>query len=103
MKKVFFRCNILVLHIYYCFLLEKQIFKIVNGDVHGTSTGPSSGTSSGPNDGTFWGRPQDVGHICFKIQLRNILSLPWQVSQDFIVKCGSETFSEQYSNLNNKN
>ena len=39
----------------------------------------------------------------FKIQLRNILSLFWQVTQDFIVKCGSETFSEQYSNLNNKN
>ena len=39
----------------------------------------------------------------FKIQLRNILNLPWQVTQDFIVNCGSEIFSEQYSNLNNEN
>ena len=39
----------------------------------------------------------------FKIQLRNILNLLWQVTQDFIVNCGSKTFSEQYGNLNKKN
>ena len=39
----------------------------------------------------------------FKIQLRNILNLLWQVTQDFIVNCDSKTFSEQYGNLNNKN
>ena len=39
----------------------------------------------------------------FKIQLRNILNLLWQVTQDFIVNFGSETLSEQYSKLNNKN
>ena len=39
--------------------------KVLNGDVHGTSTGPSCGTSRGSNDGTFQGRPRDVGHISF--------------------------------------
>ena len=64
------------LRIYYCFSLEKQKFKsykwgqnknskVVNGDVDGTSSGPSCRTSRGPNDGTFWGRPRDVGHKCF--------------------------------------
>ena len=39
----------------------------------------------------------------FEIQLRNILNLLWQVTQGFIVTCGSQKFSEKYSNLNNKN
>ena len=39
----------------------------------------------------------------FKIQLRNILNLLSQVTQDFIVNRGSKTFSEQHGNLNNKN
>ena len=39
----------------------------------------------------------------FKIQLRNILNLLWQVTQDFIVNCGSKAFSEQFGNLKNKN
>ena len=66
MKKVFLDTIVLVLHIYYCFLLEKnKNSKVLNGDVHGTSTEPSCETSQGPNDGTFWGRPRDVGHACF--------------------------------------
>ena len=65
MKKVFFRCNSLSFTHLLLFLLEKQIFKSSKWDVHGASTGTSCGTSRGPNDGTFWGRPRDVGHICF--------------------------------------
>ena len=60
MKKVFFRCNILVLHIYYCFLLEKQIFKIVNGDVHGTSTGRLRDPVAGRPRDQMMGRSGDV-------------------------------------------
>ena len=85
---------------YYCFLLKKQIFICCK-----------------------WGRPryiyrtqlrdQMIGSFddvpgtsliyVFKIQLRNILNLLWQFTQAFIVNWGSETFGEQYSNLNNKN
>ena len=64
-KKVFFRCNSLLFIHLLLFFTEKKYSKVLNGDVHGTSTGPSCGTSRGPNDGTFWGRPRDVGHICF--------------------------------------
>ena len=38
--------------------------KVLNGDVHRTSTGPSCGTSREPNDGTFLVRPRDVGQTC---------------------------------------
>ena len=64
-KKMFLDAIVLVLHICYCFLLEKKCAKVLIGNVHGTSTGPSCRTSWGPDDGTFWGRPQDVGHTCF--------------------------------------
>ena len=37
-----------------------------------------------------------VIHV-FQIQLRNILNLLWEVTQDFIVNCSSEKFSEQCS------
>ena len=58
MKKMFFRSNSLALHIYSCFLQEEQIFKtweqiFLNGEVQGTSTGPSCGTSWGTIDGMF--------------------------------------------------
>ena len=39
------------------FYWKNKYAKVLNGDVHGTSTGP--------DDGTFWGRPRDVGHTCF--------------------------------------
>ena len=65
MKNVFLEAKAFVLHIYYCYLLEKQIFKSSKWgrpqDVYGTKLQ----MSPGPNDGTFWGRPRDVGHICF--------------------------------------
>ena len=61
MKKVFLDAIVFVLHIYYCFLLEKQIFKSSKGG----RPRDAYGTSWGPNDGTFWGRPRDVGHIYF--------------------------------------
>ena len=48
------------------FYWKNKYAKVLNGDVHGTSTGPSCGTSRGPDNGTLWGRPRDdVGHICF--------------------------------------
>ena len=43
---------------------KNKYAKVLNGDVHWTSTRPSRGTSRGPDDGTFWGSPRDVGHIC---------------------------------------
>ena len=73
----------------------------------GTYTGRLRDPVVGRPRDQIMGRSGDVRRTSviyvFKIQLRNILSLLWQVTQDFIVKCGSETFSEQYSNLNNKN
>ena len=33
----------------------------------------------------------------FQIQLRNILNLLWQITQEFIVICSSEKFCEQYN------
>ena len=61
------------------FYWKNKHAKVLNGDVHGTSTGSSCGTSQGPDDGTFWGRPGNVLgtsiiHV-FKIQLRNIFNL----------------------------
>ena len=57
MKTVLLDAIVLVLHIYYCFLLERQIFKKSKcgrpRDVPGT------------NDGMLWGCPWDVGHTCF--------------------------------------
>ena len=47
------------------FYWKNKYAKVLNGDVHGTSTGPSCRTSQAPDDGTFWGRPRDVGHTCF--------------------------------------
>ena len=56
---------VLVLHIYYCFYWKNKHSKVINGDVHGTCTGPSCGTSRGPNDRTFLGRLRDVGDTYF--------------------------------------
>ena len=47
------------------FYWKNKYAKVLNGDVHGASTGPSCGTTRVPDDGTFWGRPRDVGLICF--------------------------------------
>ena len=95
---------VFVLHIYYIFFDWKNKYsKVVNVDVHGASMGPSSGTPKGPmieSSGDV--RGTSVMYV-FKIQVRNILNLLWQVTQDFTVNCGSETFSEQYFNLNNEN
>ena len=65
MKKVFLNALVLVSRIYFCFYWKSKYSKVLNGNVHGTSMGPSCGTSRGPNDGTFWRRPRDVGHTCF--------------------------------------
>ena len=47
------------------FCRKNKRSKVINGDVHGSCTGPSCGTSMGPNDGTFQGRPWDVGQKYF--------------------------------------
>ena len=47
------------------FYWKNKYSKVLYGDVYWTSTGPSSGTFWETNNGTFWGRPRDVGHICF--------------------------------------
>ena len=95
MKKVSLDAIVLVLHIYYCFLLEKQIFKSSKWrrprDVYGTQLRDVLGR----NDGTFWERPRDVGHTYFLNSTLKHINLLWQVTQDFIVNCSSEKFSEQ--------
>ena len=66
MKKLFFRCNSpCFTHLFLIFTEKNKYSKVINGDVHGTSTGSSCVTSRGPNDGTFGGRLRDVGHKCF--------------------------------------
>ena len=66
MKKLLVRSNNpCFTHLFLFFTEKTNNSKGLNGDFHGTSTGPSCGTSRGPNDGTFWGCPRDVGHICF--------------------------------------
>ena len=47
------------------FYWKNKYSKVLNGDVHGMSTGPSCGRFRGPNDVTFWERLRDVGHTCF--------------------------------------
>ena len=73
----------------------------------GTSTERLRDPVAGCPGDQMMGRSRDVCGTSviydFKIQLRNILNLLWQVTQDFIVNCGSKTFSEQYGNLNQKN
>ena len=67
------------------------------------------GTSTGRLRDPIAGRPRDqligrsgdvrgtsVTHF-LKIQLRNILNLLLQVTQNFIVNCSNEKFSEHYS------
>ena len=61
--------------------------------------GMSTGSLRDPIAGRPWdqmmGRSGDVSVIyVFKIQLRNILNLPLQVTQAFIVNRGCETFGE---------
>ena len=62
MKNVFLEAKAFVLHIYYCYLLEKQIFK---SSKWGCLQDVVAGRLRGANDGTFWGSLRDVGHTCF--------------------------------------
>ena len=47
------------------FYRKNKYSKVINGNVHGTSTGPSYETSWGPNDGTLQGLQQDAGQTYF--------------------------------------
>ena len=73
----------------------------------GTSTGRLRDPVAGRLADQMMGRSGDVRGTSviyvFKILLRTILNLLQQVIRDFIVNCGSKTFSEQYGNLNKKN
>ena len=54
MKKLFFSSNSSLYYISVSLFYSKNKYsKALNGEVHGTSTGPSCRTSLGPNDGTF--------------------------------------------------
>ena len=76
MEKVLFRYNSSCFtHLQLFFYWKNKYAKVLHGDVHGTSTGPSCGTSRGPDDGTFWGRPRDVGHTCFLNSTQKHISL----------------------------
>ena len=66
MKELFFRCSSYCFtDLFLFFTGKKKYSKVLNVDVHRTSTGPSCGTSWGTNDRKFWGRPRGVGHTCF--------------------------------------
>ena len=64
-KKCLLNAIVFVLHIYYCFWLEKQISKSSKWgrprDIYRAQLREVLGT----NDWTFWGGPRDIGHICF--------------------------------------
>ena len=65
MKKLFFKCNSPCFTHLSLFFNGKKYSKVLNGDLHRTSTGSSGRTSWGPNHGTFWRRPWEVRHTCF--------------------------------------
>ena len=76
MKKLLVRSNNpCFTHLFLFFTEKTNNSKGLNGDFHGTSTGPSCGTSRGPNDGTFWGCPRDVGLLCFLNSTRKHIKL----------------------------
>ena len=77
------------------FYRKNESSKVLNGDVHGTSTEPSYGTSGGPNDGTFNGHPRDVGQTCFSNSTHKHIKLT--LTPDFIVNVSGENPSKQYS------
>ena len=60
-KNCFSEVIVLVLHVCFIFYRKSKYSKVLNGDVHRTSTGPSCVMSMEPNDG----RPWDVGQSCF--------------------------------------
>ena len=94
-KKCFLDAIVFVLHIYYCFLLEKQIFKSSKWgrprDVYGTQLRDVPGTKLWDVLGTSAERRS---YMLFKFNSETLKFL-WHVTQDFIVNCGSENFSEQ--------
>ena len=65
------------------FYRKSKYSKVLNGDVHGTTTGPSCGTPQGPNDRKY-----------IKLAATNTLR---QVIQDFMANDSSKKFIEQYT------
>ena len=95
MKKVF--SSPCFAHVLLLFTGKNKYSNVLNGNIHGTSTGP---VARRPRD-RMMGRSGEVRGTSvihfFKIQLKNILNLLWQFTQDFIVNCSREKASEQYS------
>ena len=95
-EKSVFRCiSPCFTHLLLFFTGKNKYSKVRNGDIHGTSRRPRYGTSRRPNDG-----PWDVGYICFLNSTQKYIKL---TLTGYSRVCGSEKFSEQYSNLNNIN
>ena len=65
MKKVFLDALVFVSHIYFCFLLEKQIFKSSKWGRPRNVYGTQLRDVWGPNDGTFWRHLRDLRDTCF--------------------------------------
>ena len=89
-KKVFLDAIILVLHIYYHFLLEKQIFKSSRKrprNIYGTHLWDVPGTK-------WWDvlgkSARHRSYMFFNFNLKLKLKLFWQFPQDFIVNCKSK-------------
>ena len=61
MRNLFFRSNSpCITYLLRVFYRKNKYSKVLHGDVHGTSTGPSCGRSMGPSDGT-----KGVAQTCF--------------------------------------
>ena len=90
-KKVFLDKIILVLHIYYHFLLEKQIFKSSKWEcprnIYGTHLWDVPGTKWWDVLGTS---TRHRSYMFFNFNSELILKLFWQFPQDFIVNCSSK-------------
>ena len=86
MIKLYLEAIVLVSHVYSCFYRKSKYSKVLNGDVHGTTTGPSCGMPRGPNDRKY-----------IKLAATNTLNLMWQVIQDFMANDSSKKFIEQYA------
>ena len=90
-KKVFLDAIILVLHIYYHFLLEKQIFKSSKWErprnIYGTHLWDVPGTKWWDVLGTS---ARHRSYMFFNFNSKLKLKLFWQFPQDFIVNCSSK-------------
>ena len=74
---------------------KSKYSKVLNGDVHEMSMGPSCRKNWGRID--WHSRDVPWTSVRHGFQLTNKLNLLWQVTQDFIANVSGEKFSKQYS------